>query len=316
MFDNHINLKTIQEAHKLIRKYAHWTPIFTSKSINELANAEIYFKCENFQKVGAFKFRGAVNAIFSLAPEDAKKGVATHSSGNHAQAVALAAKLRGIPAHIVMPSNSPNVKKAAVAGYGADIIYCEPTQEARERTLENVVADTGATFIHPYNDYKIIAGQGTAALEMMKDVPGLEIVLAPVSGGGLMSGTCIAVAALSPKTTLIGVEPELADDAYRSLKENRIIPSTYPDTIADGLRMSLGTKTFPILKKYLDRIITVSDEQTITAMRYIWERMKIIIEPSSAVPLAAILSGKYDFSGKKIGVILSGGNVDLEHLPF
>jgi threonine dehydratase len=284
--------------------------------LNHLVGAELFCKCENFQKVGAFKFRGACNAVFALAEAEAQRGVATHSSGNHAAALALAARLRGIPAWIVMPKNAPAVKKAAVAGYGGQIVFCEPTLAAREATLAQVVAETGATFIPPYNHAQVIAGQGTAAMELCADVPGLDVVLAPVGGGGLVSGTALAVAALSPGTRVIAAEPAGADDAYRSLQAGHIVPAVSPRTVADGLLTSLGELTFAIIQQHVEQIVTVSEEAIIRAMRTVWERMKIIIEPSAAVPIGALLEQHIDLRGKRLGVILSGGNVDLDRLPW
>jgi threonine dehydratase len=309
-------IEDIRRAAGRIKPHAHRTPVLTCSGLDRLAGCRLFFKCENFQKVGAFKFRGACNAIFSLSEGEIGKGVATHSSGNHAAALALAASLRGAKAYIVMPENSPAVKKAAVAGYGAVITWCRPTLKAREDGLAAVVEKTGATVIHPYNDPRIIAGQGTAALELLEDVPDLDAVLAPVGGGGLSSGTCLSVKALSPKTQILGAEPRGADDAYRSLKAGRIIPSENPDTIADGLLTSLGELPFAVLSQHMEEIITVSDPAIIAAMRHVWERMKILIEPSSAVPVAAVLEKKKDFAGRRVGVILSGGNVELSKLPF
>ena len=309
-------LQDIRVAADRIKPYVHRTPVLTSASINEIAGAEIYFKCENFQKIGAFKMRGAANAIFSLNEDDRKQGVATHSSGNHAQAVALAAKSANVPAYIVMPNNAPKVKKMAVAGYGARIIECEPTLEARETILESVVQETGASFIHPYDNWQVITGQATAALELIEDTEPLDLIIAPVGGGGLMGGTCLSSHHLSPDTTLIAGEPKGADDAYRSFKAGYVIPSINPNTIADGLLTSVGERNFSILQKHLSDIWTVSDEEIVSAMRLIWERMKIIIEPSCAVPLAAFLSHGASFHGKKVGMILTGGNVDLDKLPF
>lgn len=310
------NIETIRQAADRIQYIIHHTPVMSSANLNLMVDADIFFKCENFQKVGAFKFRGATNAVFSLSDEEASKGVATHSSGNHAAALTLAAKMRNIPAYIVMPKNSPQVKKDAVAGYGAKITFCEPTLQSRESTLEEVVKKTGAIFIHPYNDYRIIAGQATAALELIEEIPNLDIIMTPVGGGGLLSGTALSAFYLSPSTKVIAAEPEGADDAFRSLKEGRIIPSVNPKTIADGLLTSLGDKTFPIVQKYVDQIITVNDEATITAMRYIWERMKIIVEPSAAVSFGVLLEKKINVNNKRIGIILSGGNVDLNNLPW
>lgn len=306
----------IEQAHVIVQKFAHRTPVLTSSSINKIVGGNLFFKCENFQKVGAFKFRGACNAVFSLTEEEAQKGVATHSSGNHAAALALAAKMRGIAAHIVMPDNSPEIKKKAVAGYGANITFCTPTLEARETTLAKIVAETGATEIHPYNNFNVIAGQGTAAKELIEDAGDFDIIFAPVGGGGLLSGTALSTKYLLPDCKVIAAEPAGADDAFRSFHEKKIIPSINPKTIADGLLTSLGERNFAIILQNVDDIVTVSEEKIVEAMRMIWERMKIIIEPSSAVPLAAILENKMDIKGQKVGIILSGGNVDLGKLPF
>lgn len=314
--DAALNIDSIREAARRIRPYAHRTPVLTCSSLNHMVNGELFFKCENLQKVGAFKFRGACNAVFSLSDDEASRGVATHSSGNHAAALALAAHMRGIEALIVMPRNAPRVKRAAVAGYGGNIVYCEPTLQAREEALAKEVQKTGATFVHPYNDHRVIAGQGTAALELLEEVPALDVVMAPVGGGGLLSGTALSVSQLSPETRIIGAEPEGADDAYRSLQEGRILPSVNPNTVADGLLTSLGDLTFPIIKAHVEQIVTVSEEDIIAAMRHVWERMKIIIEPSAAVPVGALLERKTDLSGLRVGVILSGGNVDLDRLPW
>ena len=306
----------VRAAAERIRPYAHRTPVLTCASLDAMTGAALFFKCENFQRVGAFKFRGAANAVFSLSDEEARRGVATHSSGNHAAALALAARLRGVPAHVVMPRTAKAVKRAAVAGYGARIVLCEPTLAAREATLADVVAATGAAVVHPYNDARVIAGQGTAALELLADVPALDLVLAPVGGGGLLSGTAIAVAGVSQSTRVVGAEPAAADDAFRSLHEGRIVPSVDPRTVADGLLTSLGTLTFAIIRERVAEIVTVSEEAIVAAMRHTWERMKIVIEPSSAVPLGALLEGKLPAAGRRIGVILSGGNVDLADLPW
>jgi len=299
-----------------IRLFAHRTPVLTCSSLDAMVGASLFFKCENFQKVGAFKFRGACNAVFSLGEEEARRGVATHSSGNHAAALSLAARLRGVPAHVVMPRTSRAVKRAAVAGYGGRIVLCEPTLAAREATLAEVVAETGATVIHPYNDARVIAGQGTAALELLEDVRGLDVVMTPVGGGGLLSGTAISVTSLSPATRVVAAEPEGADDAFRSLQEGRIVPSVNPQTVCDGLLTSLGTLTFAIIREHVAEIVTVSDAAVIKAMRHIWERMKIVIEPSAAVTLGALLEGRLPVSGLRVGIILSGGNVDLSELPW
>jgi threonine dehydratase len=310
------NLKDIKEAHTRIKPFIHRTPVLTCRAIDDLLGARVFFKCENLQKVGAFKIRGACNAVYSLDEKASARGVATHSSGNHGAALALAAQWRGIRAHVVMPENSSAVKLKAVAGYGAEIILCKPNQKAREKDLENVLQSTGAALIHPYNDHRVICGQGTAALELMEDVEELDLVMTPVGGGGLLSGTAVAVKGLAPRTRVVAGEPEKADDAYRSLKAGKIIPVTNPDTIADGLRTSLGDLTFPIIERHVKDIIRVSEEGIIAAMRLIWERMKIIVEPSASVPLAAVMSSPAEFSGKRIGIILSGGNVDLDALPW
>lgn len=306
----------IKKAHALIKKYANRTPVFTSRSVDERAGGKIFFKCENFQRVGAFKFRGACNAVFSLSDEEAQKGVATHSSGNHAQAVALAAKMRGIPAFVVMPENAPKIKVKAVKGYGAKITFCESTQQARESTLEEVVSQTGATFIHPYDDARVIAGQGTAAIELLEDHPDLDMILTPVGGGGLLSGSSISAKAIKPDLSVIGTEPEMADDAFRSYKSGKRIPVQNPDTIADGLRTSLGELPFSIITQNVDDIVTVSEESIKESMRFIWERMNMIIEASCAVPVSAVFDEKVDIKGKKVGIIITGGNVDLDNLPW
>ena len=309
-------LADVREAAARIRPFAHRTPVLTCSSLDAMIGTSLFFKCENFQKVGAFKFRGACNAVFSLRDEEARRGVATHSSGNHAAALSLAARLRGVPAHVVMPRTSRAVKQAAVAGYGGRIVLCEPTLEAREATLAQVVAETGASVVHPYNDPRVIAGQGTAALELVEDVPGLDVVMTPVGGGGLLSGTAISVTALSPATRVVAAEPKGADDAFRSLQEGRIVPSVDPQTVCDGLLTSLGMLTFAIIRARVERIVTVSDAATIAAMRHVWERMKIVIEPSAAVTLGALLEGTLPVSGLRVGVILSGGNVELSALPW
>jgi len=308
--------ETIRKAAERISGTVHRTPVMTSSAINAMCGATLFFKCENFQKVGAFKFRGATNVVLSLTDKEALRGVCTHSSGNHAAALALAASQRGIPAYIVMPKNSPDIKKRAVLGYGANITYCEPTLEAREETLRVVREKTGAYEVHPYNDYRIIAGQATAALELIEDIPELDIVMTPVGGGGLLAGTALAVKYFSPSTKVIAAEPAGADDAFRSYYSKSLIPSVEPKTVADGLLTSLGEKNFSIILQHVDGIITVSEEIIIQAMRHVWERMKIIIEPSAAVTLATILEQQIEAKGKRIGLILSGGNVDLDHPPW
>ncbi len=310
------NFADIRAAKARISSFVNATPLLTNKTINNISGAEIHFKCENFQKVGAFKFRGACNAVFSLNQDEACKGVATHSSGNHAQALALAAKMRGIPATIVMPDNSPQVKKDAVAGYGADIVFCEPTLEARESTLDKVIEDKGHTFIHPYDNYNVICGQGTATLEIMESAHDFDCIIAPVGGGGLLSGTALAAKSIKPGIKVYAAEPEGADDAFRSFAADKIIPSINPNTICDGLLTSLGQLNFEIIRQYVDEVFTASDEEIKGAMRLVWERMKIIIEPSSAVPLAIVLKNKELFAGNKIAIIISGGNVDLGKLVF
>ena len=309
-------LNDIREAAQRIKPYAHRTPVLTCASLDERVGERVFLKCENLQKVGAFKFRGACNAVYSLSDAEAARGVSTHSSGNHAQALALAAKLRGIPAYIVMPNNAPQVKKDAVAGYGGVITFCEPTLEARESTLAKVTAETGASVVHPYNDARVIAGQGTAALELLEDVPDLDVVIAPVGGGGLLSGVSIAATEIKKDIRVIAGEPEMADDAFRSMQAGKIIPSVHPKTIADGLLTSLGELTFPIIQKRVERIVTVSEAGIVESMKYVWERAKILIEPSSAVAVGVLWEKKIDLSGLKVGVILSGGNVDLGKLPW
>ena len=309
-------LQDIQQAAQRIQPYSHRTPVITNESLDRRVGAQVYLKCENMQKVGAFKFRGACNAVYTLSDQEAKRGVCTHSSGNHAQALALAAKLRGIPAHIVMPDNAPQVKKDAVAGYGGRITFCEPTLEAREGTMEGIRLETGATVVHPYDNERVIAGQGTAALELLDTVPDLDVIIAPVGGGGLVSGTSIAAKGLMPDIRVIAAEPEMADDAYRSLQEGRIIPSVNPKTIADGLLTSLGTLTFPIIQRNVEQIVTVSERGIIEAMKFVWERAKIVIEPSAAVAVGVLWEKRIDLGGLKVGVILSGGNVDLNKLPW
>lgn len=288
----------------------------TNEYINKLVGGSIYFKCENFQKIGAFKMRGAASAALRLLEENKHKGMATHSSGNHAQAIARAAQVLGIPAYIVMPENAPRIKVEGTKAYGAQIIFCEPNQLARENTLAEVVERTGAQFIHPYDNYDVIAGQASAALEILEDIPSLDIIITPVGGGGLLSGTALASHYISADIIVLGAEPKRVDDAFRSLKSGHIEQNIRTDTIADGLRTTLGERTLEIIKRHVTDILTTEEEEIIHAMRLIWERMKIIIEPSCSVPLAAILANKDTFKGKKTGVILTGGNVDLGNLPF
>ncbi|RPH32327.1 MAG: pyridoxal-phosphate dependent enzyme [Bacteroidales bacterium] len=309
-------LDDVVRAYSIVKKHASRTPIHQSRSVNAILDSNLFLKCENFQKVGAFKFRGASNAVFSLTDEEARHGVTTHSSGNHAAALALAASMRGIPSYIVMPENAPSIKKKAVEGYGAKISLCPPTQKDREAMQAKIQEETGATFIHPYNNFKVICGQGTASLELLEEIPDLDIVIAPVGGGGLLSGTLTYVKGFNPSIKVYGAEPVNADDAFRSLRDKTIYPSVNPQTIADGLLTSLCNLTYEIISVKCDGILTVSEIGIVNAMRLIWERMKIIIEPSSAVPIAAIIEHSQHFKGKRVGVIISGGNVDLESLPF
>ena len=317
---HHLNqapqLSDIQIAHKAIKKYIHRTPIHTSSAINKMVGAELFFKCENFQRIGAFKMRGAACAALSLSEDDRAKGLATHSSGNHAQAVALTAKLIGTQAHIVMPSNSPEIKIKGTKGYGAEVTFSGTTIESRQETLDQVVARTGATFIHPFDNYNVICGQATCALELHDDIPNLDSIIAPIGGGGLMSGTALITNYLRPDCKIYGAEPSIVDDAYRSVKSGTIVKNKSINTIADGLRTNLSEKTFEIIRKHVHEIFLVEEDEIIDAMRIIWERMKIIIEPSCAVPLAAILKNKDQFKGQRLGIILTGGNVDLSNLPF
>jgi len=304
------------QVHERVKPYIHRTPVLTSELINEIAQTNVYFKCENFQKMGAFKMRGAANAILSLSNQEQKKGVVTHSSGNFAQALSLAAKKIGVKAYIVMPKNAPQVKKNAVRTYEGEIIECDSNPIAREEMAAKVQQETGATFIHPSNDDSVIYGQGTAAMELLEDYPDLDYIFSPIGGGGLIAGTALASNYFSKHCKVIGGEPLNADDAYRSLLSGEIEFNKETNTIADGLRTFLGDRNFPIIKKYVDRIIRVEEEEIINAMKLIWERMKIIIEPSSAVAFAALLKNKEDFKNKEVGVILSGGNVDVGNLPF
>jgi len=299
-----------------IAPHAHATPVLRSRALDALAGCELHFKAEPLQRTGAFKFRGACNAVWALDDASAARGVVTHSSGNHAAALAHAAVMRGVKAYIVMPSSAPEVKKRAVAGYGAEITFCEPTLAAREAAAAEVMARTGATMIHPYDNFYIIAGQGTAAMEMLAEMPEPDAVLAPVGGGGLLSGSAIATRHLAPSAKIYGAEPLLADDAARSLRTGAIQPALPPQTIADGLLTSLCERTFTVITENVDDILTVTEEQIAEAMILMWTRMKIVVEPSSAVPLAAVLANRELFSGKTVGIIVSGGNADLSKLPF
>jgi len=311
-----IGIQDVRRAAARIAPYAHRTPLLSSTTMDALSGARLFFKCENLQRVGAFKFRGAANAVFSLDDAAARRGVATHSSGNHAQALALAARLRGISATIVMPADAPKVKVDAVRGYGARIVFSGNAPLDRERTLEDVVRETGAEFIHPSDDLRVIAGQGTCAQEILEEQPDLDLVIAPVGGGGLLSGTAVAVRGASSGIRVIGAEPSAADDAWRSFTTGVLHPSGSPKTVADGLRTSLGQNTFPLVRGLVADIVTTSEEAIVSAMRLVWERMKVVIEPSAAVPLAAILEGKLDVHGSRAAIIFSGGNVDLDTLPW
>lgn len=309
--------EVIEKAHTLITPYIHRTPILTSQFLNQLSGAELYFKCENFQKIGAFKARGGLNAILSLSAEQLKNGVTTHSSGNHAQAIAFAAAKVGAKAYIVMPENSPSVKINAVKGYGAEVTFCKNTPEERQGAVDKIVEKTGATFIHPFNNYEVIAGQATSSKELFEDLDfKLDAIIAPVGGGGLLSGTSLSAHYFSPETEVFAGEPEGAADAILSFKSGKIEKAPFVKTIADGLMTPLGDKTLEIIRKYVKDIFTVSDEEIVAAMQLMWERMKIVVEPSGAVVLAVILKNREVFKGKKVGIIISGGNVDLGKLPF
>lgn len=311
-----LSAEELRAAHDRIRPHVHRTPVLTSTYFDRRFETEVHFKCENFQKVGAFKIRGATNAVLSLSEEELARGLVADSSGNHGQALALAARTRGARARVVMPTNATAAKVAAVRGYGAEVIPCAPTGEARRAETERLLRETGSTLVSPFNDPRIIAGQATAAMELLEEVPELDLLLAPVGGGGLLSGTALAAHHFAPDTRVVGVEPAAADDAYRSLAAGRILPSVEPRTIADGLLTSLGEITFGVIRQLVERIVTVREESIVAAMRLVWERMKIVIEPSAAVPVAAILEEKLEIHGRRLGIILSGGNVDLDHLPW
>ena len=311
-----LTLADIRAAHARIADKIHRTPVLTSATLDALCGAQLFFKCENFQKIGAFKARGATNAVFALTEAEAANGVATHSSGNHAAALARAARLRGIPAHIVMPSNAPKTKIESVRRNGGIIVFCEPTLVAREAACAKIIAETGARLVHPFDDYAVMAGQGTATLELLEQAPDLDLIIVPVGGGGLLCGTAVAAKGARPGIRVIAAEPAGADDAARSVAAGRLIPLEQAATIADGLRTSLSARTFPLIQQQVDGIVTVSEESIVAAMRRIWEVLKIIIEPSCAVPYAAIMEGKIDVSGKRVGIILTGGNVDLDALPW
>ena len=311
-----ITLKDIEKAHDRIRPFIHRTPILTNSSLNELSGAELFFKCENFQKAGSFKIRGATNAVQLLSEEDLKKGIATTSSGNHGAALSMAVTRRGGKTHVVMPHNTPKIKVENVKRNGGEIVWCETSQESREGVLEDLVKKNGSEVIHPYNDERIIAGQGTCAKELIEDCPDLDIIVSPVSGGGLIGGTLIMANEIEEKIEVYGAEPSEADDAFRSLVAGKIIPNKTINTICDGLRAQIGALNFPILKEFVSEIITITEKEVIDAMRMVWERMKLIVEPSCSITLAAVLKRKAQFSNKRIGLILSGGNVDLNRLPW
>lgn len=303
-------------AHERIRPYIHRTPVLTSRVIDELAGAELFFKCENFQKAGAFKARGASNAVFGLSDEQAAKGVATHSSGNHGTCLSYAAGRRGIACTVVMPRTAPQAKKDAVRGYGGKVVECEPSTSSREAVFAEVVAKTGAEFVHPYNDARVIAGQGTCSKELIEQVDGLDAVVAPIGGGGMVSGTCLTLSTVAPEVEIYAAEPEQADDAYRSFKAGHIIADDAPNTVADGLKVPLKELTWHFVSNHVTDILTASEAEIVDAMKLIWKRMKIIMEPSSAVPLAIVLKNRDVFAGKRVGIIITGGNVDLDKLPW
>jgi len=309
-------IEDIQEAYSRIKPFIHRTPVLSSKNLNEYFNCDLFFKCENFQKVGAFKFRGAMNAVLSLTPDEKSRGVVTHSSGNHAAALALAATMNEVHANIVMPDNAPIVKKNAVSGYGAEITFCKPTLQARELATQIIIEKSGATLIHPYDNFNVICGQGTVALELLDEQADLEMVIAPIGGGGLMSGTATYVKGMNKGIIVVGAEPHNANDAYISFTTGKLTPSVNPLTVADGLLTSLSELTFSIIQEKVDRIFTADEASIINCMLLVWERMKIIIEPSSAIVLAIVKENPDIFRGKKIGLIISGGNVDFRNLPF
>lgn len=310
------NFDDVLQARERIAPYIHRTPILTSSYLNHLTGAELFFKCENFQKAGAFKVRGASNAVFGLDEAAAANGVATHSSGNHALSLSYAAGRRGIPATVVMPNTAAEAKKAAVRGYGGEVLECEPSTIAREAMLEELVARTGADFVHPYNDHRVIAGQATCSLELNEDVGQLDAVVAPIGGGGMISGTCLSLSKVSPETKIYAAEPEQADDAYRSFKAGEIIEDDSPQTVADGLKVSLRPRTWHFVSKHVSDVLLASEQEIIDAMFLTWQRMKMVVEPSSSVPLATILKNRVLFQGKRVGVIITGGNVDLKKLPW
>ena len=311
-----VTLKDIEAAHERIRPHIHRTPVFTNNSLNELSGAELYFKCDNFQKAGSFKIRGATNTVEQLTIEELNRGVATTSSGNHGAALSMAVTRRGGKTKVVMPNNTPKIKINNVERNGGEVVWCEPEQESRESVLKELIEKTGAVVVHPYNDERIMAGQGTCAKELLEDHPELDVIVSPVSGGGLLSGTLLSSKALKADIQVFGAEPAEADDAYRSLKLGKIVPNETINTICDGLRAQIGGLTFPVISDLVDDIITVTEEEIIDSMRMIWERLKMIVEPSSSITLGAVLKNKDKFNGKKVGLIISGGNVDLDHLPW
>ena len=311
-----VTLKDIEAAHERITPLIHRTPVFTNSSLNKLSGAELYFKCDNFQKVGSFKIRGATNTVEQLTIEELNRGVATTSSGNHGAALSMAVTRRGGKTKVVMPNNTPEIKVNNVERNGGEVVWCEPEQESRESVLKELIEKTGAVVVHPYNDERIMAGKGTCAKELLEDYPDLDTIVSPVSGGGLLSGTLLSSKALKANIQVFGAEPVEADDAYRSLKLGKIVPNETINTICDGLRAQIGTLTFPVIADLVDDIITVTEEEIIDSMRMIWERLKMIVEPSSSIALGAILKNKDKFNGKKVGLIISGGNVDLDHLPW
>ena len=311
-----VTLKDIEAAHERIRPFIHRTPVFTNSSLNKLSGAELYFKCDNFQKVGSFKIRGATNTVEQLTIEELNRGVSTTSSGNHGAALSMAVTRRGGKTKVVMPNNTPEIKVNNVERNGGEVVWCEPEQESRESVLKELIEKTGAVVVHPYNDERIMAGQGTCAKELLEDYQDLDTIVSPVSGGGLLSGTLLSSKALKANIQVFGAEPVEADDAYRSLKLGKIVPNETINTICDGLRAQIGTLTFPVIADLVDDIITVTEEEIIDSMRMIWERLKMIVEPSSSIALGAILKNKDKFNGKKVGLIISGGNVDLDHLPW
>ena len=306
----------VENAQERIKPYIHKTPVLRSIYLNKISGAELYFKCENFQKAGAFKARGASNAVFGLSNEVALKGVVTHSSGNHGLSLAYAAGRKGIPVTVVMPHTAPEPKKDAVRDYGGTIVECEPSSTSREETSARVVAESGADFVHPYNDPRVISGQATCSLELLEQTGGLDAVIAPIGGGGMISGSCLAMSNVAPEIKIFAAEPKNADDAYRSFKAGYIIADDAPVTVADGLKVPLKDLTWHFVSKYVEDILIATEQEIIDAMKLIWQRMKIVIEPSSAVPLATILKNKNIFSGKRVGVIITGGNVDLDKLPW